>query len=392
MAAQEIISFVTALCRDPIEPQTYRQAINGPESNKWKASMQAEYDALIKNQTWDAVLPPANAHILDGKWVYKIKRDEKGEITQYKARWVVKGYEQVYGTDYDQTYAGVAKTATLKAIFAIAAAGDMEIWQMDAVAAFLNGDITQRVYVRFPYGFEQFTTTLLILVCLLNKGLYGLKQSGRLWALKVRTKLAKYGYRHLEADSSIYWNPKIGVYIVTYVDDFLIISPKMADINVARGQLKTEFEMKDLGPCHYFLGIQIIRDRPNRRIHLIQGAYIDKMLATFQMENATGFSTPMEAGAKSLIKDFDGIASKTDVKLYQSMVGSVNYLMTQTRPDLGFAISFLSQFLQNPGPAHINAARRLLKYVKQTKNLGITYYGSKPGFTGHSDADYAEDI
>lgn len=141
MAAQEINSFVTALCRDPIEPQTYQQAINGPESDKWKAAMQAEYDALIKNQTQDTVLPPANAYILNGKQVYKIKRDEKGEITQYKARWVVKGYEQVYRTNYNQTYARVAKTATLKAIFAIAAIGDMEIQQMDAVAAFLNGDM-----------------------------------------------------------------------------------------------------------------------------------------------------------------------------------------------------------------------------------------------------------
>lgn len=116
------------------------------------------------------------------------------------------------------------------------------------------------------------------------------------------------------------------------------------------------------------------------------------MLATFQMENATGFSTPVEAGAKSSIRDFDGVASKEDVKLYQSMVRSVNYLMPQTRPDLGFTMSFLSQFLQNPWPAHINAVWRLLKYVKHRKHLGITYYGSKPGSTGHSDADYAEDI
>ena len=150
--------------------------------------------------------------------------------------------------------------------------------------------------------------------------------------------------------------------------------------------------MKDLGECNYFLGIQIVRDHQNRWIHLSQSAYINKVLATFQMEKAIGKSTPMELGTKKSITDYDGIATRTETTTYQSMIGSLMYAMTQTRPDLAYAVSFLSQFLQNPGPIHIKAAQRVLRYLKQTKNIGITYDGKQPGFCGYSDADYGEDI
>ena len=255
------------------------------------------------------------------------------------------------------------------------------------MSTFLHSNMDQMIWVHLPLGYEKPG-----LACLLKKGLYGLKQSPRLWAHKVRQKLAKYGYKPLQSDTSIYRHNKLKIYVITYVDDFLLIGPSQEGITNLKFQLQSEFEMKDLGECNYFLGIQIVRDRKNRQIHLSQSAYIDKVLATFQMEKAISKSTPMELGIKKSIADYNGIVTKTETTTYQSMIGSLMYAMTQSWPDLAYAVSFLSHFLQNPGPVHIKAAQRVLRYLKQTKNIGITYDGKQPGFYGYSDADYGEDI
>src|ERR1700722_8247443 len=118
---------------------------------------------------------PRGAQTLNSKWVYKVKRDQNGTITRFKARWVVKGYEQEYGINYDQTYAGVVKNMSWRSLMAIAAQYDFEIEQMDVVTAFLYSEITEEIYVEFPIGFNNDQK-----VCKLLKGLYSLKQAPRL--------------------------------------------------------------------------------------------------------------------------------------------------------------------------------------------------------------------
>ena len=122
---------------DPKIPQTYKGAIDGLDSDKWIQAMKDEDQSLVKNDTWTELSPPKGTHVLRGKWVYALKRDEKGQITRYKARWVAKGFEQEYGVNYEQTFASVAKSMAIRILFALAAHEDMEIDQMDAVTAFL---------------------------------------------------------------------------------------------------------------------------------------------------------------------------------------------------------------------------------------------------------------
>lgn len=150
--------------------------------------------------------------------------------------------------------------------------------------------------------------------------------------------------------------------------------------------------MKDLGPCQTFLGIEISRDRKNRSIHLSQKSYIQKILRVFGMEAATGKDTPMETNAYKSLATNTRQALEVDTKLFQSMIGSIMYAMIQTRPDVAFAVSFLSRHLTNPTEAHIKAAYRILRYLAHTIGLGITYHGSKKGFWGCSDSDWAGDI
>ena len=173
--------FVSSTQFDVEEPETYARAMQGPNAAEWAKAMEEELDQLRKNETWELVhkndIEPGHRP-LGGKWVYKIKRDVDGNIARFKARWVVKGYLQQYGVDFDQTFAAVVKPMAFRVLFAIAAFFDLDIDQMDVKTAFLYGLIDQLVYVEIPKGRE--TEANRNMVCKLLKALYGLKQSPRL--------------------------------------------------------------------------------------------------------------------------------------------------------------------------------------------------------------------
>jgi hypothetical protein len=168
---------------DRDEPKTVRDARESPEWSEWLNAMRAELSSLVKNKTWELVsqnhLKAQGKRALGAKWVFKIKRGADGQILQYKARWVVKGYEQRYGLDYDQTFAGVVRSATWRIILGLAAANNWAVDQMDVKSAFLHGDIDEEVYVELPEGWELFPDIFKSgeSVLILQKALYRLKQS-----------------------------------------------------------------------------------------------------------------------------------------------------------------------------------------------------------------------
>jgi hypothetical protein len=213
--------------------------------------------------------------------------------------------------DYEQTFAAVAKSVAIRILMALAAHHDWEIEQMDAVTAFLNSRLDENVWVQLPTGYENGSKA-----CRLKKGIYGLKQAARLWALEVRKLLQELGYHMIPADECLYWHPQKGVYVATHVDDFLILGANKNAIQELKDQLSSRFTMKDLGQCHTFLGIEITRDRNNRMIHLCQKSYIEKVLQVFGMESATGKLTPMETNATRSLKANTEQASDDDTKLF----------------------------------------------------------------------------
>lgn len=154
------------------EPRTYDEAVSHPTHGKqWEKSIQEEYDSIIKNNTWTLVPRPKDRRVVSCKWVFKNKKDEFGRITRLKSRLVARGFTQVYGVDYMDTFAPVAKLATIRALFAIAAVEDLEIDQMDVVAAFLASDLDEYLFMEQPKGFEQGKDGE-DLVCLAQKSLY----------------------------------------------------------------------------------------------------------------------------------------------------------------------------------------------------------------------------
>ena len=177
----------------------------------------------------------------------------------------MRGFEQREGLDYNDTFASVVKPMSYKLLFAIAAAKDLEIKQIDVKTAFLYGDIDVEVYVEQPEGFGEIGKS--DKVCKLNKALYSLKQSPRVWYFTLTNYLKTLGFEPLTADNCIFYDGKSS-YIAVFVDDLLIIGLSKPDIDIIKRKLSERFHMTDLSPCRYYLGIEVIRDRPNHTIKL----------------------------------------------------------------------------------------------------------------------------
>jgi hypothetical protein len=135
------------------EPQTYEEALAGPDAELWRRAMDEEFASLLENGTWELEKLPDGFKALPMKWVYKIKRDANGNIEPYKARLVAKWYLQKQGVDFEEVYAPVSKHTTLRALLAVVAARDMELHQLDVKTAFLNGELEEEIYMQQAQGY-----------------------------------------------------------------------------------------------------------------------------------------------------------------------------------------------------------------------------------------------
>ena len=379
------------------EPESYQEAIEGDQSLEWKRSMEEEMESLRKNSTWTLVPLPKGRKAVTCKWVLKIKYDQHGEVDRYKSRLVARGFTQKEGIDYDETFAPVAKFTSIRALLALAAERDMDLQQMDVKTAFLNGELEEEVYMTQPEGFIEVGKEHL--VCKLQKSLYGLKQAPRAWNTLIDGFLKEKGFVQSMADHCIYTRLEGAstVIIALYVDDLIIASNSDEKMKWTKDFLNQRFEMKDLGPLSYCLGIQIRRDRTNRILWMSQEKYISDVLKRFNMSDCRPVATPLEPGVR-LTKDMGPATQKEmeDMRKvpYRSAVGSLMYAMVGTRPDIATAVGVVSRHLENPGQAHWSAVKRIFRYLRGTTGVGICYGTSKNlgVLEGYSDADWAGDL
>ena len=199
-----------------------------------------------------------------------------------------------------------------------------------------------------------------------------------MWQNKLQDLLKELGYEPLVSDSAVYINPKDRLFIITFVDDCIIIGPDINKIRALKAKLGLKYAIEDRGPASYFLGVEILRDRHNRLLYLSQRNYISEVLGHFDLDDARPIKVPLQPGlikdVNSEFTDLKGVPlEKSDLKLYQRIIGCCMYAMTQTRPDIAFAVQFLSRSLQQPLSCHLNAAKNLLRYLKGTKDLAISY-------------------
>jgi hypothetical protein len=181
---------------DEDEPETVKEALNHPEGGKqWEKAIQDEVNANLKNHAWDIVPRPRNRQVVSNKFAFKHKKNELAIIVRLKARLVARGFSQIYGVDYLDTYAPVVKLTSIRILLAIAAIYGLEILQMDVVTAFLAGELEEEIYMEQPEGFEIGSRE--DFVCRLRKSIYGLKQAPRVWNEKIRRFLKSIGFEQL---------------------------------------------------------------------------------------------------------------------------------------------------------------------------------------------------
>jgi hypothetical protein len=363
------------------DPTCFQDAMIYPE---WRKAMSEEFASLTENVTWDYV----DCETLNGrkaigcKWVYKTKVNADRTL-RYKARLVIKGYEQ---TDFGETYAPVARLTSLRMLIALSAQFNWQVHHMDVVTAFLNPTVDEEVFMALPEGFEWLQPGFAQnSVCRLRKALYGLKQAPRLWFKDIDAYLKSIDFTPSEADQNVYISHSKRTILLLYVDDMLIASGDVTQISDVKQLLRDRYKMSDLGTARQFLGIDI--DQQPGSIRLSQDFFIRSVIRRFGMDNCNGVWTPLESRPPL---EFNALGTE-DQRLYQSLIGSVMYIMLGTRPDLAYTISALSKYSASAGEDHLSLAKRVLRYLQQTKDLGLIY-GKDGSLHGFSDSDWAGDL
>jgi hypothetical protein len=313
----------------------------------WKDSMLDEYGSIIMNNVWDIVSRPKDTSMVSSKWIYKIKHAADGSVEKFKARFVARGFTQKEGIDYEETFAPVAWYTSIRTIIALAPVLGWKLHQMDAKQTFLNGKIEHEVFVEQPNGFVLHNKGTH--VCKLRKALYGLKQAPRVWDDKIDGFLKSLGFQKIDADANMYFKVRGNqpVILILYVDD-LFLTRDEGLIAWCKRELTLEFEMKDLGLMHYFLGLEVWQRQGE--IFLAQGKYTVDVLKRFGMMDCKSMSTPMVTNLRKL-HDSDTGSDLVDPTMYRQMIGSLMY-MIHIGLDICYVVIAMSQFMTEPRQRH----------------------------------------
>jgi hypothetical protein len=295
--------------------------------------------------------------------VFNVKTGIDGNISRYKARLVARGFRQLFGIDFFDTYSPVATAASIRIFWATAAANDMVVTQGDAITAFLNAEVDEEIYLTQPEGFV--VTGKEDKVGRALKAIYGLKQAGRKWYLTLRSILINIGFRPTNSDPCVF--VRSGQILVVIVDDMAIATLTMEDADRFWSELEARFKIKRLGEPKKFLGQAITRDRAARTISISQKQYALEILDQFGFTDARPVSTPMFVGQR-----FEEHAEAFDPGQYQAAIGSLLHLSTQTRPDLAQALGVLSRYNSAPTIEHWSAVGRVFRYLRGTYDYSLT--------------------
>jgi hypothetical protein len=365
------------------EPTRYTIAKSHPQ---WRAAMNEEFQALLKNKTWHLVPPRAGLNVVDCKWIFKLKRKADGSIDRYKARLVAKGFKQQYGVDYDDTFSPVVKPTTIRLLLSLVVSRGWSLRQIDIQNAFLHGHLNEDVYMKQPPDFIDSDRPHYL--CKLDKSLYGLKQAPRAWFSRLSGTLLQLGFHASKADVSLFIFNKGGIqmYILIYVDDIIIVSSSSSATDRLLAQLQAEFAVKDLGSLSYFLGIEV-HHTPTGLL-LTQHKYIQDILKRTNMASSSLVPTPMLPTDKLMLASGDPLSAEDSTR-YRSVVGALQYL-SLTRPDISFCVNRVCQFLSAPTTTHWAAVKHILRYLHATSDLGLCITKTASSLiSAFSDADWA---
>jgi len=386
-------------------------AMRGEQSGEWIQAITTEMKSILKNETWTITDRPADRNIIGSRIVLRNKYKQDGTIERRKARIVAKGFAQRPGIDFKESFAPVARLGSIRAIIALAAEKEMKVHHFDVATAFLNGKLDEEVYMEIP----EYTTEALReivstkhtddvirrkaskmlkqleggdKVCLLKKAIYGLRQAGRCWNDRIDKEVREFGARKSTADSCVYikGNGDDLMIIALYVDDILVASKSEKQISNFGRFLASKFELTCLGKIKHCLGMEFLSK--NGEISIKQSGYIRDILERFGMAESKKVSTPLEPGINLMKSEGESNSEERSIP-YRELIGALMYWSVCTRPDISYAVSYLSQFSNRYKREHWIAAKRVLRYLSGTQELGLTYKKTGKSILGFVDADWA---
>ncbi|KAL2228814.1 UNVERIFIED_CONTAM: Retrovirus-related Pol polyprotein from transposon RE1 [Sesamum indicum] len=292
--------------------------------------MSKEVDALAANKTWIVTSLPPGKCTIGSRWVYKLKLHPDGSIDRYKSRLLAKGYNQIKGVDYFDSFFPVAKAITVRIFRSLPPSNAWPLLQLDVNNAFLHGFLEEDVYMDPP---ESLLGVPFGQVRKLQRSLYGLKQASRQWNLELTTQLLAFSFHQSSYEQCrfIYRTSSDFTALLVYVDDILLTGFSSSALNSVKSYLDCLFTIKDLSTTKYFLGLELTRSS-----HGLQD-----ILANTSMLDAKPASTPLPPGLKLVLADGSLLL---DPNRFRLLVGCFLYLGF-TRPDISLAVQQLSQFL-----------------------------------------------
>lgn len=375
---------------ETLEPGNFMEAQKSSEAAKWKRAMEEEMEALRENNTWILVDKPNNANILKNRWVYKMKPDPTGP-DKYKARLVVKGYQQRSGLDYTETFSPVVSFNAIRIMLSMIAAQNMYSQQFDVKTAFLYGNLKEDVYMTQPEGFDDKSNK----ICKLQRSLYGLKQAPRCWNERLVGCLKKFDMICTSVEPCVFQSKEDTddhLLLAIYVDDGLVASKSKQRIRELLTHLEKELKIKS-NPLSLFLGVQIQR-LEDGSIFIHQSSYTQRVLNRFNVGQANAVSIPADAHQNLSMFTTPGKEKEPIAAPYREAVGVLLYLSMITRPDIAFSVNAVSQHVSNPQKVHWNAVKRIFKYLKGTVEYGLMFESNNniTKLVSFTDADFCDDV
>ncbi|CAI5476783.1 unnamed protein product [Closterium sp. Yama58-4] len=357
-----------------ISTMTVKEALASWKGKAVKAAMDEEIQSLIANGTWQLVERPPSVNIMKNRWVLTTKYRIDNIVERKKARLVVKSFTQVYGTDYDETYAPVSSYVTLRIFLSIVAVLDLNLMQLDMKNAFLQSKLDCVLYMCQP---DRTTSTT---------------------GPALNNVLVGAGWKKSQVDEALYFKvgvDKVACWVLVYVDDLLAASSSTAMLRELKELLEATFELREISPVQKYLGLEIVRDRPARKLWLHQQGYADKLRRRFIDEEQGGRTpkTPVSVDAYAKLTFDDEEAQERQEEEYRQKVGSLQFAATTTRPNIAFACSKLGSGLTVRSDQHWREVDRCLAYLANTRDTALEF-GSGLGsleLVGYVDADDASD-
>ena len=390
----------------------WHQAMRSDHAPEFKLAADKEIASLRENDTWKLVRRPRNKPVVGSTWVFRTKVNPDGTFAKFKARACAQGFSQQYGIDYTETYSPTIPLAILRLVLAICATKGIQCHSMDAITAFLNSLVDREIFVEQFKGYEDPEFPFSDWVLLLNRALYGLKQSPLLWFKAVGVSMKKMGFVSLDNCPCLFIKHKDGVtdlsgaalesvdwdsviIVLVYVDDFLICTRNDELMCAVKAELATHYKMTDNGPVTQHLGLIIKLHGPDAagvsKCTISNPNYIKALLEKYDMAACHPCATPVAPGTYP--RDSADEERFSDPRLYQEVVGALMWLSITYRYDISVAVGFASRFSSNPSNHHWKAVKRILRYLKGSIDFELVYSSEEvdPVLRFLCDSDYAGD-